>query len=942
MAKRVLGVIDNLAELEDLDEATLLKELQVRFSKDQIYTYVGEILVTVNPFKWIDGAYDPDKMRQYTSVGDKKRLPPHIYATADLAFNAMVSAKKNQVCVISGESGAGKTEAAKLFVKQLVTVSNGSEFEGLEQKLIDVNPVLEAFGNAKTLMNDNSSRFGKFTNIHFNEEGAIKGAQMTEYLLEKSRVVFQAPGEQNFHVFYYLFTGVGSDERYGLGRIDDYRFTCDNRTACSMVGGREFTEMYQEMMQCFSVIGFGEEKVEDLFHLLAGIVTLGNIEFDNDDAAEIVSDASVLSTTCDQLGVDEGALELALTRQILVIQGEETERKLRLEQAEDVRDAAAKAIYKRAFSWIIVQCNEQTQDSSLRRLPTDCAMGILDIFGFECFDSNSFEQLCINLTNEQLQWFFNEHIFAMELAEYAKEGITGKDISYENNEPLLELILNSKPPLGMLSIIDEESNFPKATDSTMTMKLHEAFSKHKDYTRPRGNEQIFTLKHYAGEVTYEADGFLEKNRDTLAVDVIGALRLSENTLVRGLFGGEGGDGGDGGGGGAKSGGGRRKPKGARNKLDRKASQGRMRQSVKHARASLAKKKVKTVAANFKASLAELMTALKAAEPHFVRCIKPNHEKTPDYYNEELVLKQLRYTGMLETTRIRREGYSSRPLFADFVQRYKVLGFPCRQDVRANAEACRQILEKAGVDGYAVGKTKVFLRYFHADQLNGLLQPFQDAATILSKYCRGFTARSKYGALLAAKRAQDEAVNAFCNIAERNGAGMRDVVISLCEEDDKRPPEALASSAPPPPAQPVLPAKKNRAKRAASVKWFKEVESKKGAGQSDDGGFASWFHGIITRGESEQLLKDKQSGSFLIRVAESRFGYSLSLIFQGRIKHFMIDQDDAQQYMVVGNDRTFPSLNEVVAFHQRHPVTDDGDTLIHPCPVNTDENLAELE
>lgn len=937
------GHTDNLADLENLTNATLLNELKIRFNRDTMYTYVGEILVAVNPFKLIKGIYDPDKMRQYTSIGDKKTFPPHIFATSDMAFTQMQGAGKDQVCVISGESGAGKTESAKLFVKQLVQVSKGAEFQGLEQKLLEVNPVLEAFGNAKTVYNNNSSRFGKFVSVKFTAEGKIRGAVMQEYLLEKSRVIGQGDQEQNFHIFYLMFTGRGDDSRFSLGSCSDYRVTCGNRDATSSINGSHFTAMWKELSEGFDVVGFSEEELENLFHLLSGVLHLAELEFDGQDAAQICSEAALLTTVCDQLGVDETAVDLALTRKVLVVNGEETEAKLRLEQAEDVRDAASKAIYQKAFSWLIQSCNTKLGAENIKKkLPGDTAMGILDIFGFECFDTNSFEQMCINLTNEQLQWYFNEHIFAMELAEYAKEGVDGTDITYKTNEPLLNMMLLNKPKLGLLGIVDEESSFPKASDSSMIVKFHQTFKDNKEeYIRPRGNEDEFTLCHYAGDVTYDAAGFLEKNRDTLAVDVVGALRLSTNGLVKTLFGGEDS--------GAKGGaGGRHKPKGARSKMDKSVASGRMRQSIKHARASLARKKKKTVAADFKDSLADLMAVLKSSQPHFIRCIKPNHEKAPAIFDEDLITKQLSYTGMLETTRIRREGYSSRPLFGDFLQRYKILGFSCRADIRPTADACKQILTKAGIKGYAVGKTKVFMRYFHADELNGKLEPFASAATMMSKYCRGFCARSKYSSLLAAKRAQDESVKKLFNDIERQAAGVRDVVVSLCEEDDKRP--ASFWSDPPKPA----PSLKKRGykdgkggkagmSRAASVKWFKEVESKKGSGIDEDGGFASWFHGIITRSDAEKLLEGKPSGTFLIRVAESRFGYSLSLLFRGRCKHFMIDQDADQRYLVVGNDRTFPSLNEVVGFHQKHPVTDDGDVLIMACPTDGPrEDLQELE
>lgn len=942
-SKRAPGQTDNLADHENLDEETLLHELELRFNRDQIYTYVGEILVSMNPFKMIDGLYSNDKLSLYRTVADKGAIPPHVYATASMAYDSMFSSGKDQVCVISGESGAGKTEAAKSFIKQLVNVSKGAEFDGLEEKLIEVNPVLEAFGNAKTKFNNNSSRFGKYTSIEFNGQGQVKGAKMIEYLLEKSRVIYQGDGEQNFHIFYLFFQGLGKNPDYDAGDPGTHRFVEGNATAvghCKKglsepVGKQGFEVEYQELLDGFKTVGFTQDKIDDIFHTISGIIHLGDLEFDGEgggeDAAKVVSEEKILEDACAQLGISNShTMELALTQQDLVVGGETVVRQLKVEQAEDVRDATAKAIYNKVFSWIVKECNAQlTQDDGGGGLSDDTKMGVLDIFGFECFDENSLEQLCINLTNEQLQWYFNEFIFAMELKEYASEGITGKDITYENNQPLLDLIMNSKP--NLFSELDQQCIVPKATDSTMIVAFASLAKGHKDYTPPRGNSDEFTLSHYAGDVKYQGAGFLEKNKDTLAADVVGCLRMGENELIKALFNSEAAGGG---------GGGRR---GKRGKKDVGDAKKRMRASIKHARTSMAKKPKKTTAAIFKASLKSLMENLMSSEPHFIRTIKPNHAKKPQIYEHDLIMRQLKYTGMLETTRIRREGYSSRPLFADFVHRYKVLGFPCRADVSPSAQSCRQILDGAGIQGFEVGKTKVFMRYFHADELNEKLHPYSEAATILSKYMRGFTARSKYGALVAEKRAQDEAVKTFINSIERSGQGTRDVVVSLCEEDDKKHPRQFN-------APPVLPVKAAKSKkkgkgmaRAASVKWFKEEEATKGSGKTDDGGFADWFHGIITRIDAEGLLQQQQSGTFLIRVAESRFGYSLSLMFNGRCKHFMIDQNDQDRYLVVGNDRTFPSLNEVVAFHMKHPVTDDGDVLIKACPVEGPrEDLAELQ
>ncbi|EGD78899.1 MYO1B protein [Salpingoeca rosetta] len=955
-----LGVTDNLASLENLDEATLLKELQTRFDNDVIYTYVGEILVSVNPFKQIDGLYSDEQARKYAVVGDKGAVKPHLFAIADIAFQNMVQGGKDQACVISGESGAGKTEAAKLFVKHLIHVSHGSEVQGLHTKLVQVNPLLEAFGNAQTLMNDNSSRFGKFTEIVFSKDGSIRGAVMSQYLLEKSRVVHQNPGEQTFHVFYLLLAGATDDDRitYALRQPEEYGYIASNPDALEAIGTPALAAASRELHECIRTIGFTDDEKANLWALLSGVLLLGNLDFtDVGDAAEVAADKALLQDCCAQLGLDEHTLKLALTRSVNVIRGEETERAYKLHEAVDCRNATAKALYNRAFSWIFERCNQLLGPH--KRNPSDHSIGILDIFGFECFDTNSFEQLCINLANEQLQFFFNEHIFRMELVEYEREGIDGAAITYTDNKPLLDLFLKSKT--GLIAVLDEESNFPRATDDTLVEKLHGRFTEHNDYTRPRGNECQFTLRHYAGHVEYDADGFLYKNRDTLAVDVIGALRVSENELVRKLFGAEP----------AKAVKGNRKhgPKGKL--LNLKESKALMRASTRQARADLARKQRASVATTFKKSLSELMGRLNVASPHFIRCVKPNLDKQCELFDEDLVSKQLKYTGMLETTRIRREGFAYRPLFADFVSRYKVLAWNVGESASAQA-TCRRILDNAGIDGYFVGKTKVFLRYWHVDHLSAAVRPVQLAASRLQSAVRGFFARRRVRTIMAAAAEEKKQAERFLIGAERAGLGVRDVLLHMCELDERRFQAAQLSDDnmlgadddddeeddeeeevypphnPNPPLPPRTPAgnspslqqRRRTDQRAKSVKWFRDVEKQKGAGMAENS-FAQWFHGVISRREAEHMLRDKESGTFLVRVAESRFGYSLSLIHEGRVKHFMINVNGDEEYQLVGNDRRFPSLNAIVNYHETHSVTSAHDRLKRPCPRPDSANLVEL-
>jgi len=951
------GKTDNLADMSDLDESIILRELKLRAESQIMYTYVGDILVSMNSFEWIDGLYSPEKMTAYRSMGDKAILPPHVFASADGAYAQMCNSKKNQVCVISGESGAGKTEAAKLFVKQLVNVSNGAEFEGLEEKLLEVNPVLESFGNAKTQYNNNSSRFGKFTSVKFNTKGQVKGAEMLEYLLEKSRVVGQSENEQNFHIFYLMAQGKGGNPTLAVGDPGDHRYINGNDAAIANIkagpdaGG--FAISVKELDDCLKTLGFDEQTQMNMYAILSGILHLGNLEFEGEDEATICSDAGVLGNICTQLGLDQEQLNLAMTQTVSVIAGEEVVRKLNLEAAEDVRDATSKAIYSTLFSWIVKKCNEQLAKGGTAKLPDDTSMGILDIFGFENFARNSLEQLCINLTNEQLQWYFNEFIFAQELKEYASEGINGKDITYEKNEPLLDMLLRAKP-LGLLGIVNEQCGMGKATDSTMIQKCHETFKGDtKEYHRPKGNDNKFTLTHYAGDVEYDGDGFLEKNRDTLQLDVVATLRISKNELLEDLYQG-----------------------------DKKGAKGGgiagHKKSMKHARAAATKKGKKTVCYTFKSQLLDLKAELLAASPHFIRCIKANHQKVAKIFDEDLVKKQLAYCGMLETTRIRREGFASRPTFVDFVQRYKMLGFAGSSDVPASVDSCKQILALAGCEGYEVGKTKVFLRYFHQDELNGKIEPFVAAAIDINQYSRGFAARAIYAEKLAAKRAQDTAAAEFIAEAEKFMDDCANRMAGNLEVDAARPtegpgslgyvtpppepepePEPVAAEAEPP-APPPPPAgggggkrakNKKKMNRSASVKWYQEGEAKKGAGKKEDGEFADWFHGIISRTEAEALLVGQKDNTFLIRVAETRFGYSLSLIHGGVAKHFMIDQQEEDNlYIVVGNERTFPSLNQIVTFHGEadgngepvNPVTDDQDGTIHPCPGTHERtDLAEL-
>jgi len=944
------GETENLTDLENLTEETLLLELTMRYKKDKIYTYVGDILCAVNPFKRIPGIYDDSMMLKYNGITNTASLPPHIFAVADVAFSSMMQNKgnaANQVCVISGESGAGKTESAKLFIKQVIFLSNRNSpsadateagGRGLEEKIIGLNPLLEAFGNAQTLMNDNSSRFGKFIELRFGPTHAITGTLMREYLLEKSRIIEQKDGERNFHVFYLLMAGLRDRlSDFQLADPAEHRLIYSNDEAIAEIDSPHTREMFEELTNCFKTVGFSEEQTEQLFHLLAGVLHVGDVEYGGDEEAYIVSGDELIGNVADQLGIELEPAKAALISLTTSMRGELVTRNYKPHEADDCRDALSKALYDRAFTWIVSMVNQLLGPKDINA--QDKTIGILDIFGFEVFDHNSFEQLLINLANEQLQFFFNNHIFKLELDEYKREGVDAKAFTYSNNQDLLDMILGK--PIGLLALCDEEARVPAGTDAKMLAKFHQAFKGHKAYTFPKGDAMNFTIEHYAGKVTYQATEFLEKNRDTLAMDLIACMRLSSNPLVSKLFGGH-----------PETGQGKKSKRrgGGGGRMDRKS----MRKSMRCTKKDLEKESKSTVGQNFKVSLASLMVEMARAQPHFVRCVKPNLDKAPNLFKLDLVTVQLRYTGMLETTRIRKEGYSHRPTFQDFVNRYGIIGFPLGARIPPTNASCTRILTKAGMSDWQVGRTKVFMRYFHPGELGVALKPYPDAAARIQAAAQAFLARTEL--VKHAERAKSEAraVDGFIGLIETKCRHVHAVTEALAEDDALRPPDyfsrkrsEIKKTADPTLKKMQKKAAKSKAgvTRAQSVKWFKEVEMAKGAGQAEeeDGGFEKWFHGIISRKDAQELLLKCEPGAFLVRVAESRFGYSLShYVEPGKIKHYMIDQTPEGSYIVVGNSRTFVSLNALVKHHQVHNVVaTDPVALIEPCGADDGNDLTTL-
>ncbi|KFM04790.1 Myosin-IIIa [Aptenodytes forsteri] len=736
--------VDDLATLEVLDENTVTEQLQKGYAKDQIYTYVGDILIAVNPFRNID-IYSSQHSKLY--IGAKRTAnPPHIFAVADIGYQSMVTYNSDQCIVISGESGAGKTQSAHLLVQQL-TVLGKANNRTLQEKILQVNNLVEAFGNAGTIINDNSSRFGKYLEMKFTCGGTVVGAQISEYLLEKSRVVHQAVGEKNFHIFYYIYAGLAEKKKLAHYKLPEYRppryLQNDHfRIVQDFMNNSFYKSQFELIEQCFKVIEYTFQELGSVYSVLAAILNVGNIEFSAVVSEHMIDKSNIsnpvaLENCASLLCIQADELQEALTSHCVVTRGETIIRPNTVEKATDVRDAMAKALYGRLFSWIVNRINTLLKpDKHLSGNDDGLNIGILDIFGFENFKKNSFEQLCINIANEQIQFYFNQHVFAWEQNEYLYEGVDARVIEYEDNRPLLDMFLQK--PMGLLSLLDEESRFPQATDQTLVEKFEDNL-KSKYFWRPKRVDLTFGIYHYAGKVLYNASGFLAKNRDTLPADIVLLLRSSENNLTRQLV---------------------THPLTKTGNLAHTKSKTTIsyqmwtpQKSISHTKneagdtghhpRETTSMKTQTVASYFRYSLMDLLSKMVVGQPHFVRCIKPNNDRQANKFDKEKVLVQLRYTGILETARIRRQGYSHRILFANFIKRYYLICYKTNDDPPVSPETCAAILEKARLDNWVLGKTKVFLKYYHVEQLNLMRKETVDMIILIQACVRGWLGSRRY-------------------------------------------------------------------------------------------------------------------------------------------------------------------------------------------------------
>ncbi|KAM6257160.1 unconventional myosin-IXa isoform 2-T2 [Porphyrio hochstetteri] len=891
---------NDLCSLPDLNEKTLLENLRNRFKQEKIYTYVGSILIVINPFKFLP-IYNPKYVKMYDNH-QLGKLEPHIYAVADVAYHAMLQQRKNQCIVISGESGSGKTQSTNFLIHHLTALSQKGFASGVEQIILGAGPVLEAFGNAKTAHNNNSSRFGKFIQVNYQETGTVRGAYVEKYLLEKSRLVYQEHNERNYHVFYYLLAGASEEERsvFHLKQPEEYHYLnqmtkkplrqswddyCnDSEPDCFSVEGEDLKHDFERLQLAMEMVGFLPKTRRQIFSLLSAILHLGNIRYKKktyrDDSIDICN-PEILPIVSDLLEVKEEMLFEALVTRKTVTVGEKLILPYKLAEAVTVRNSMAKSLYSALFDWIVFRINHALLNSKdMEESTKTLSIGVLDIFGFEDYENNSFEQFCINFANERLQHYFNQHIFKLEQEEYRAEGISWHNIDYIDNSGCINLI--SKKPTGLLHLLDEESNFPQATNQTLLDKFKRQHEGNSYIEFPAVMEPAFIIKHYAGKVKYGVKDFREKNTDHMRPDIVALLRSSKNAFICGMIGidpvavfrwavlrafframvafreagsryVE-----------KKTGHDdavpcavlksvdsfsflhhpvhqrsleilqrckeekysitRKSPRtplsdlqgvntiNERTQRDAYAVGWNSRMGMRHSRLASPgalldkdgifvnatnskllerahgilmrnknfkakpnlpkhmldvkslkhltnltlhdritksllhlhkKKKPPSISAQFQASLNKLMETLGQAEPYFVKCIRSNAEKLPLRFNDSLVLRQLRYTGMLETVRIRQSGYSCKYSFQDFVNHFHVL---LPQGISPSKHNIHDFFRKIQLDpdNYQVGRTMVFVKERERQLLQDLLhQEVLRRITLLQHWFRSMLCRRQF-------------------------------------------------------------------------------------------------------------------------------------------------------------------------------------------------------
>ncbi|XP_042332363.1 unconventional myosin-Id isoform X1 [Sceloporus undulatus] len=702
--------------LDSVSMPEFMANLRLRFEKGRIYTFIGEVVVSVNPYKNLN-IYGREMIEQYKGRELYER-PPHLFAIADAAYKAMKRRSKDTCIVISGESGAGKTEASKYIMQYIAAITNPSqraEVERVKNMLLKSNCVLEAFGNAKTNRNDNSSRFGKYMDINFDFKGDPIGGHINNYLLEKSRVIVQQPGERSFHSFYQLLQG-GSEQLlrslHLQKDLSSYSYIgAGGQLKCSIHDSADFKAVSDAM----KIIGFEPDEVQTVYKILAAILHLGNLKFSVDGETPVIENSKLVSVIADLLSTKADMVEKALLFRTVATGRDVIDKQHTEQEATYGRDAFAKAIYERLFCWIVMHINDviAVKDYNTTVHGKNTVIGVLDIYGFEIFDNNSFEQFCINYCNEKLQQLFIQLVLKQEQEEYQREGIPWKHIDYFNNQIIVDLV--EQQHKGIIANLDDACmNVGKVTDEMFLEALNNKLGKHAHFSSRKlcamdknlEFDRDFRIKHYAGDVIYSVTGFIDKNKDTLFQDFKRLMYNSSNLVLKKMW-----------------------PEGKLSITE-------------------VTKRPLTAATLFKNSMIALVDNLASKEPYYVRCIKPNDKKSPQLFDEERCRHQVEYLGLLENVRVRRAGFAYRQTYEKFLHRYKIIPeftWP-NHKLPSDKEAVKKLIEHCGFqDDVAYGKTKIFIRtprtLFTLEELHAKMLVW--VVLFLQKVWRGTLARLRY-------------------------------------------------------------------------------------------------------------------------------------------------------------------------------------------------------